>query len=331
MHAVKVVPSAFNPPAPFMSSSGTVNSHSVGRRAFLTSSLTLAIGSPGCAYRSTPFNTYQPLLYRLKASQGHGQAYVFGAVHLGHHRFYPLPDAVQEAWVTSDCLAVELDIETRHQSLREAFSQRVLLPTGQTLDSLLSSAEIKQICLLMGFDQHDWQRLRQLQPWALSINLHSPVEAPAGTEAALGLDLYFLRQARAQKKRVAELEDPSDQIEAFAGGALKEQMEQLRRRVQQLARHERTTELVIDAWRRGDILALAELKRDSFGDEYQLASLHDRMSVRRDRKMASALAQLLHQGSQVFCTVGAFHLVGAKNMLEVLEEEHGLKSERIKT
>jgi uncharacterized protein len=301
----------------------------MNKRTFLLASAATALN--GCAYKNTPFSTYQPLLYHLKASQGGGEAYVFGAIHLGLSRFYPLPEKVETAWNQSDCLAVELDIASRNQELREAFSKRVLLPEGETLDEILSNQEIQQIKNHMGFDYQDWLRLRRLQPWALTLNLFNRIEANAGPRATLGIDLFFLRRAKTKRLRIVELEQPQDQIDAFAGGSRAEQLEQLRNRLQQLSRYERTTELVIDAWRRGDNVGLAQLKRDSFGDEQTLTSLHQRMSVVRDKKMGVALATLVNSGSRVFCVVGAFHLVGPRNLIEVLRDDHALRAVKVPT
>jgi uncharacterized protein len=298
------------------------------KRAFLLAGFA---SLSGCAYKNAPFSSYSPLLYHVKAAQGGGEAYLFGAVHLGLSRFYPLPEQVEAAWNQSDCLAVELDIAIRNQELRDAFAKRVLLPQGETLDELLSAREIEQIKAHMGFDFQDWLRLRRLQPWALSLSLFNRIEANAGPQSTLGIDLFFLRRARTKKVRIAELEQPQDQIEAFAGGSRPEQLEQLRNRLRQLARYERTTELVINAWRRGDTVALAELKRDSFGDEQSMPSLHQRMSVTRDLKMGQALADLLNAGSKVFCVVGVFHLVGPRNLREVLRDNHALASVQVAT
>jgi uncharacterized protein len=300
----------------------------VDKRAFLLASAA-ALG--GCAYKNAPFTNYQPLLYRAKATLGGGEAHLFGAVHLGLSRFYPLPEAVESAWSQSESLAVELDIAVRNQELREAFGKRVLLQEGETLDDMLSAQEIERIKFHMGFDFQDWARLRRLQPWALSLNLFNRIEANAGPKSTLGIDLFFLRRARAKKLRIVELEEPQDQVEAFAGGSRAEQLAQLRNRLQQLERYERTTELVIEAWRRGDTLTLAQLKRDSFGDAQTMSTLHQRMSVDRDKKMAAALAAQINSGAKVFCVVGAFHLVGPDNLIEVLQRAHGLDSVQVPT
>ncbi len=282
------------------------------RRALLAGALALTLS--GCAYRSSPFVRYSPLLLQARRAGAAGQAWLFGSVHLGLDRFYPLPPEVEQAWTQADVLAVELDIVLRRTSLTEAFARRVLLPEGQTLEDWLSPDEIRRIRNLMHFDHQDWQRLRRLQPWALGFNLYNPIEIPAGPRAALGVDLYFLRRAREAGRRIVELESPQDQIEAFAGGAMDEQLTQLRERLTRLERHERTTERIIQAWRSGDAKALMLLKREAFGDEERLPALHQRMNVTRERKMAAALGALIDQGRQVFGVVGAFHLVGPDSL-----------------
>jgi uncharacterized protein len=311
---------------------GNIGAFNHARRYFVqrsasTSALAIALGvSQGCAFNRSPFVQYQPLLYEIRPNESsrssEGSAYLFGAIHLGLGRFYPLPDFVEQAWRRSDCLAVELDIAARFESLREAFSKRVLLAEGESLDDLLDPAEIQKIKNLMRFDHQDWSRLRRLQPWALSLNLFNRIEAIAGPRASLGIDMFFLRRAKAQTVKIAELEDPQDQVEAFAGGSRAEQLEQLRARLQQVANYQRGTELIINAWRQGDAAALAELKREAFGDTQRLSSLHQRMNVARDRKMARAMNDLIQQGRKIFAVVGAFHLVGPDSLIEVLRRDH---------
>ena len=300
-----------------------------GKRLFERTLLeaTLLSSLSGCAYNSTPFSSYEPLIFKVQArdSNSRGQVYLFGSIHAGFSRFYPLPQKVEQAWSNCEALAVELDIGARHQSLREAFSTRVLLSTGETLDELLSQSEVATIRRLMGYDYQDWQKLRRLQPWALTLNLFSKNESTAGPQQGLGIDLYFLRRAQQSRRPIIELEEPQDQIEAFAGGTRAEQLEQLRDRRIQLVRYENTSLLIIDAWRRGDSEALAQIKREAFGDDHRLPQLHQRMNVLRDRKMAAALAAHISAGRQVFCVVGAFHLVGPDCIPSVLAQAHNME------
>ncbi|MBP6817368.1 MAG: TraB/GumN family protein, partial [Burkholderiaceae bacterium] len=82
-----------------------------GRRRAARALLAMAGGAslPGCAYRSLPFVDYQPSLFRVRADSSPTCAWLFGSIHIGLARFYPLPDAVEQAWQSSRRLACEIN------------------------------------------------------------------------------------------------------------------------------------------------------------------------------------------------------------------------------
>ena len=124
----------------------------------------------GCAYRNAPFTPYAPALYEVvpadTAASGGGRAYLFGAIHTGLSRFYPLPEAVERTWAQATHLACELDAQARHAELRAAFARRTHLPDGTTLDTLVAPEVLQGIRTHLGYGPHEWrQRLRLRSGW----------------------------------------------------------------------------------------------------------------------------------------------------------------------
>ncbi len=284
-----------------------------------------ALALAGCAYRNVPFQAYAPALYEiLPADSAGGRAWLFGAIHTGLSRFYPLPDAVEQAWARSDRLACELDAQARHDELRAAFAGRTRLPEGMTLDALVDAEVLNGIRSRLGYQgRREWDQRLRLQPWALSMLLTSADDQRLGTDATQSLDNFFLRRARDTGRPVLELERIEEQVEAFSGGSLSEQAFALTERYRRLSARERTLYDVVEAWRKGDDAALATVKQRAFGPaprEEQSNPLRARMFGERDDRMADRLVETIRTGGTVFALVGAFHLVGEDSLQKRLAE-----------
>ena len=280
----------------------------------------------GCAYRNAPFTPYAPALYEVvpaeTAASGGGRAYLFGAIHTGLSRFYPLPDAVERTWARATHLACELDAQARHAELRAAFSRRTHLPDGMTLDTLVAPEVLHGIRTHLGYGPHEWRQRLRLQPWALAMLMTSADDQRLGTETAQSVDNLFLARARAAGRPILELERVDEQVHAFSGGSLEEQAEWLTQRYRRLLRWERTLYDVVEAWRTGDDGALAVVKERAFGPvsaDPAANALRARMFAERDARMAERLVETIRGGGTVFALVGAFHLVGEDRLQKHLE------------
>ncbi|HPU54174.1 MAG TPA: TraB/GumN family protein [Burkholderiaceae bacterium] len=301
------------------------------RRATVRTLLGLAAGAslPGCAYRSLPFADFQPALYRVCADSASCGAWLFGSIHIGLSRFYPLPEPVEQAWQSSRRLACEINAGQNYEQLREAFRARALLPEGQSLEHFIDEPTLTALRRHFGMGVHEWQSRLRLQPWALSTMLISQDDTRLAAQPGMGLDAYFLGRARALQRPIIELEELEEQVEALAGGSLTEQAAQLADRFRRIGEWDRPLSDIVDAWRRGDDARLAALKARSFGDGGRLLALRRRMFGERDERMARRLLQVMQAPGDVFALVGALHLVGEDSLQHALREQ-GATVERVR-
>jgi hypothetical protein len=137
-----------------------------GRRHAARALLALAGGAslPGCAYRSLPFVDYQPSLFRVRADSAPTCAWLFGSIHIGLSRFYPLPDAVEQAWQSSRRLACEINTSQNWDRLRDAFRARALLPDGKSLDHFIDEPTLTALRHHFGMGRYEWQSRLRLRP-----------------------------------------------------------------------------------------------------------------------------------------------------------------------
>jgi uncharacterized protein YbaP (TraB family) len=235
---------------------------------------------------------------------------LLGTVHAGLQRFYPLPGSIEHAFADARRLLVELDPQARREAIRSAAQGYALLPDGMELAGVLQPATLR--ALRRAFHGRPWalDEVQRLQPWALAMLLPNADDARLDVDPLEGVDLHLIRRARARGLPVIELEAADAQVRAFAGGPLVEQEAALALRLAQREAWDRSFVEIVDAWRRGDLAALARLKDRAYPAQGVLADLRRRLFTERDATIAARLADALEEPAAGFATVGVFHLAG---------------------
>lgn len=281
------------------------------RRAWLRALVaTGAASGTGCAWRTIPGWDYAPPRVVLTREDAPGRIVLLASVHAGLARFYPLPDPIERAFARAARLIVEIDVAARGPEIRAAATAHALLPGGATLRTALRPQTLE--ALRRAFHDRPWvlaERAR-LQPWAWTLLLPDADDERLGTDPREGVEAHLIARARARGLPVIELEAADAQVRAFAGGPIDEQDAALALRLAQREAQSRTYVRIVDAWRRGDLAALAELKDRVYPPEGPLRALRERLFTERDERMADALAQALQAPGDAMAVVGALHLAG---------------------
>jgi uncharacterized protein YbaP (TraB family) len=281
--------------------------------------LAAAAATAGCAYRSIPGFHYAPPAFVLARPGRPGHIVLLATVHAGLSRFYPLPEPIERAFDEATRLIVEIDTDGRSAEIRAAATARALLPDGATLDTVLRPDTLR--ALRRTLHQQPWtlRALRRLQPWALALLLPDPDDERFGADPRDGVELHLIRRARARGLPIVEMETAEAQVAAFAGGPLDEQDAALALRLAHREAQSRTYVRIVDAWRRGDLEALAALKEFAYPTQAPLAALRRRLFADRDEAMADTLAAALAEPGRALALVGALHLAGPDALQHALE------------
>lgn len=273
-----------------------------------------------------------PLLWRVDASDGNGhedggRIYLYGSIHVAPPEVIPPPPIVRTAFTRSDVLVTEVLLD---DVVEEVVASELLahsrLPAGTGLRDLFSDEEWTRV--------RGWARewgielaaIEGFQPWAVELLVVQAEGADEGFDAANGLDLYFAAKASARAIEQRGLESVAEQMDALAGAPLAEQARSL------LASIDGSTQASVralyDAWRSGDAAALEALVRGQYGDGADV--LYERLFTTRNRAWAERLAGLLDEGRTAFVVVGAGHLVGGENVLDLLRSR-GYRVRRVRS
>jgi uncharacterized protein YbaP (TraB family) len=253
------------------------------------------------------------------AKSGKGTVYFLGSVHLLKADAYPLDKNIEAAYKDSQRVVFEADIDTVNTP---AFQARMLslglYPEGQTLAQNISKEtyallEKKLTEVGLSIDQ-----VSRFKPWLCAVTIAALKLKRMGFDPEYGVDKYFFKKAKEDGKERLFLETLDFQIALFSdlGGTEAEAF--LKQTLKDLEVVETMLPDIMSAWKTGDAARLESIMTTSFKD---YPDIYDRFIVQRNRAWSGFIEQLLAQGGTTLVVVGAGHLVGQDNLLQLLRDK----------
>lgn len=253
-------------------------------------------------------------LWEVRDAEGSLRAWLFGTVHVCDGTCFPLPRPVHEALGAADGLALELD--PNDPAVQRRLLEMALLPDGTLLDAQLPPElrpRLARAVTQVGLPPEAIQRMR---PWMAFMLLTLRASEMAGLHSDQGVDLSLVRMARAENKPLWSLESVDRQIAALSGGGDAAQVGVLREVVELIESGKARDyfQRTLDAWRRGDAMAMDRLMREEFSSP-ETQPLMVELLDRRNREMADRILRRVDEGGRPFVAVGAGHLTGPTGLL----------------
>jgi hypothetical protein len=259
-----------------------------------------------------------PLLYEVRSATN--TAYLFGTIHVGARRLYPLSVPVEQAFAAARVLALEADPtdgEDAWAAMREG-----MYVAPDTLASHISpqlyadlQAALPRVGLPVEF-------ARAMKPYLLAMTIAMMEVQRLGYDPALGLDVHLAKQARARSMPIVELESMAAQMALFAGLSPRTQEAMLRVTVDGVQSGQTAQEIadLVNAWAAGDVDGIARSVTAELAGmpAEDAAALREQLYDRRNVAMAQRVAQILEGDVVHFVAVGAGHLVGLTGLPELL-------------
>ncbi len=251
-----------------------------------------------------------------KATNNQNSIYLVGSVHLLTKDFYPLHPALEAAYKDSDLLVEEVDLaETLGVDAQMNMLVTGMLPTGQTLDKVISATSMVAVNKRIEGLGMPVEPLKRFKPWFLALTLLGLEWQKAGFEAELGLDQHFFNLARTDKKTVQGLETVAFQISRFDEMAMDEQERMLTETLKELDTQQGEVTRLANAWKAGDVPTVERLVLEDLKSEPRL---YQRLLVERNRTWLPKIEALFSRRGRAFVVVGAAHIIGTDGLLAML-------------
>ena len=282
-----------------------------------------------------PASDITPALWKIKTESG-AVIYMMGSMHALPDNAYPFPEAIMNAYSSSDAIAVECDTVAFASDLSKQFelTEKMLYTDGTTIKDHIGEELYTKL-------------VEKLNGWGAYISAYDyyvPAMWQSIFENCLldyseldydnSFDEYFLKLAKEDEKEIIEVESVESQydmltsfsdeiniliLESYAEYTEEEYCEEIK--------------TMYEYWASGDIEALVEMNEidESLFTQEELAAYEEynnRLITERNKVMADKLIELSKGDKNVFYYVGAAHFGGEDGILSLLDKA-GVEYERV--
>lgn len=295
---------------------GWSNRRRVVRAQALLAAFCASLGLAGAA-ASPVAEPSAPSLWRV--ADADSEVWILGSVHM-----LPPDEPWRNAAIDAAYAAAEIVyFEVSTDAVDAEAVQRLVLaegvnPPGVSLAADLSDAGQARLADVAARIGRRVEELDLFQPWLAYLLVEAGLFARDGAAPQFGVDVVLQNEARRDGKSIRFFETVADQVDLLSGLPPATQIALLERT---LEAHDETPEVasaLMQAWRGGDDAALAALV---FEAEAEFPLFFDAMFHRRNRAWADEIDTLLQGSGTAFIVVGAGHLVGRENVIELLAAE----------
>lgn len=160
-------------------------------------------------------------------------------------------------------------------------------------------------------------QIDQLESWAAALVLAQGMSEASGLDYDAGVEATLIERFRAAGRPIGGLETAERQIMLFDTLPLSVQRAMLENVIRYRDRASGQIELLLDAWRKGDVEALEQAVSD---DTLTVAGLEKPLLFDRNADWAIWIDRRLDRPGTVLVAVGAAHLVGPGSVQDALTQ-----------
>lgn len=273
------------------------------------------------------------MLWEATFPESNATVHLLGTIHEAPPDLYPLDAGYEQAFEEADTLVVEVNIAAVDKAtLGSRVRELSKLPDGVSLPDVIGPELWQSLTERIAGMQRPGltpERVRTLQPLPVAFMLLTESLAKVQGQRGLGIEAYFLERAVKKNLPVGELEGMLFQLELFASIPLEQQTSYLAmildQKVEELGENFIS---MAEAWKAGDLDALAEYVRLERGSDPALEPFYDAILEGRNPHMADKVLEYLHNGGDTLVLVGAAHLAGEQGILALLQNA-GVRIRRV--
>ncbi|SDI45523.1 TraB/GumN family protein [Winogradskyella thalassocola] len=254
-------------------------------------------------------NDNYSLLWKIEGGNTDSPSYIFGTMHIDDARVFNFSDAVMPAIESTEYFALEVNAD----SLMAAITRKKYdIPANDYYKKLLKPNDYKR--LLERFEEVNEYSLEDsdiMSPDQIMSMLIPDIDKEDGKSTFV--DFYLLGQARTMNKTITGLEDVDDQMNYFDNLSDENKIEEILNHLSiDVDSINRTKEIMTKVYATGDLNKIA-----AFVNQYEVI---DDTMISRNKVMSNSIIDIMKKGS-LFAGVGAAHLVGEQNVIELLQKE----------
>jgi uncharacterized protein YbaP (TraB family) len=266
-----------------------------------------------------------PAAWRMTGQNG-SEVTLLGSMHVLRPSDHPLPPTVDALISGADSIVMEIDLDDLDPVAQQRLVlQTAMLPQGTVLKDVLDEDVYRLAEEHMGALGVDVTALERFEPWFLAITALDLGMRKIGFQSERGVEQYVVGRARASGKEIVGLETIEFQMGLFDALPREQQQALLEQTLDELDEGAVVLDKMVASWRAGELESLSAELFEEFTD---YPGLYEKLVTKRNSSWVPLLEQMLADGNRHLVVVGALHLVGPGNVIELLEKR-GHKVERL--
>lgn len=278
--------------------------------------LTWSFQSTAYAEKVRHTDTKKHFLWSVESKQN--TIYLLGSIHILKKESYPLAEEIEGIYDCCNKLVFETDLDAANNpAFQKKMQMLARYADGQTLKGNISRETYSLFEQKMMKSGYPVSELYWSKPWYGALLLTVLEFNRLGYNTEYGIDPYYYRKAKRDKKEMIFLESNEYQINIFAG--LNEQQQELflRQVIKELEVIETMASDMVNAWITGNTDKLNSIIKMGFS-EYP--DIYDRFFTERNKRWVLKIRKLMEQKDNVLIIVGAGHLVGKDSVVDLLRK-----------
>lgn len=245
--------------------------------------------------------------------------YIGGTVHVLRPQDYPLPPEYDSAYIRSDQLVFEADMEKLgDQALLQQLMMKAMYAGDTTLETVISTEAYKALEAEYLKFNIPVSNLKKLKPSMVIITLTALKMKQLGL-ASDGIDKYYFDKAKTDKKELSFLESIEDQIDIMVNMGIGDENEFVLYSLKDFDNMEEELMELIETWRDG---SAKNMVRQINEMKMEFPEIYNKLLVERNEKWMPKIEAYLFDKKIEFIMVGALHLHGPDGILKKLKERN---------
>jgi uncharacterized protein YbaP (TraB family) len=251
----------------------------------------------------------------FKVEGGKAPLFLCGSIHLMQPKDFPLPEAYESAFKSSERVLMEVPPEEMDPVKMQPVLMKYALLKEGALEEKLSPATLKALQVWTKEKGLPIASFAKFQPWLVAISITQHAYEAFGMKAEHGIDMYFKNRLETEKKSSAGLETLDDQFRLLSGFSLEIQEKMILQSISE--EQEANVELakLLNGWRSGNTEAIAKSMAESFA---QLPEVGKILLQDRNVRWARKIQELLTEPTPTMVLVGAGHLCGEGSLVQLI-------------
>ena len=274
--------------------------------------LVIALASIVCSALSTASSVW-------KISNGGHHLYLAGTLHIMTPSEYPLPTSYDQAYANASELVFEVDFDAvSHSEVITAQARYLMYPEGQSLQQNLSAELWEALENKVRTYGANAALINRMKPSLAATSIAMMAFSAEGVTAAQGVDDYFLKMAKRDKKNVSALESLEDQFKAVAVFNEYSADEVISSTLEEIEDPKSSFEHMVSAWRSGNMDKLTSVFITPIQDEFPKA--YSAILAHRNNQWMQKIHEFLKSETIEMVLVGTAHMAGPDGLIPQLQQ-----------